>query len=51
MSEEKQYPSCGAFGEHKKITASNTNEVDSTSDVIYFMTSDGAHKYWEEQQS
>lgn len=46
MAEEKQYPQCNAFGDHLLVTVSNTSQVNEESDVIYFMESDGAHKYF-----
>ena len=46
MANEKQYPQCNAFGDHLLVTVNNTNEVDEESSVIYFMESDGAHKYF-----
>lgn len=49
MAEQKQYPSCAAFGDHLLVTISNTSQVDETNEVIYFMESDGAHKYYEDQ--
>jgi hypothetical protein len=48
MAEQKQYPSCAAFGDHLLVTISNTSQVDETNEVIYFMESDGAHKYYED---
>ena len=51
MDEQKQYPSCQAEEGHLTITPENTDKVKDSSNIIYFMTSDGAHKYWEEQQS
>lgn len=49
MAEQKQYPSCGVISEHLLVTVSNTDQVDETTDVIYFMDSDGAHKYYGDQ--
>lgn len=46
MANEKQYPQCNVFGDHLLVTVNNTNEVDEESSVIYFMESDGAHKYF-----
>lgn len=48
MSEEKQYPQCNAFGEHMLINTNNYEDVDKEGklNIIYFMTSDGAHEYW-----
>lgn len=49
MPELKQYPSCGVLSEHLLVTISNTSQVDISSDTIYLMESDGAHKYYEDQ--
>jgi hypothetical protein len=46
MAEQKQYPSCDAFGNFTFITSSNYTVVDSETDILYFMREDGAHAYW-----
>ena len=54
MAEQKQYPSCDAFGNFTFITSSNYTVVDSEADILYFMREDGAHAYWgwtQEQES